>query len=73
VVLRQDLLQIVGEGPRLLGVAVGDMGDEVDDVVEGFDRLGRRGGGGDEEDFFLGGILFPLLQEFFLVGPWFNR
>lgn len=68
VVLRQDGLEVLREGPRLFEVAVGDVGDEVDDVVEGLDGLARRGRGRDEEDFLLGLILLPLLEEVVLVG-----
>lgn len=47
MVLGEDGLQIFGEVAGLLGVAVGDVGDEVDEVVEG---LGLLGGGRGRRD-----------------------
>lgn len=69
MMLGQYGLQIVREGPGIFGVAFGDVGNQVDDVVEGLDRVGSGGGGRDEEDLSLRLILLPLLQELFLVRP----
>jgi hypothetical protein len=71
MVLCHNLLQVIGEGACLVGVAVGYVGNEVDDVVEGLDRLACCCSGGDEKDLFLGNILLPLFQELFFVGSGF--
>lgn len=68
MVLRQDGLEVFGEALCFFDVAVGDVGDEVDDVVEGLDGLARRGRGRDDEDLLLGLILLPLLEEVVPVG-----
>lgn len=68
MVLRDDGLEVIGERPRLLGVAVGDVGDEVDEVVERFGRLSRRRRGRHEEDLALGLVLIPLPPEVVNVG-----
>jgi hypothetical protein len=61
MVLLQYSLQIVGEACCLAGVAIRDMGNEVNEVMKGFDVLRCRRRGCREEDLTLTLILSPLL------------
>lgn len=67
MMLCQNGLEIVREGRCLLFVAIGNVSDQVDNVVEGHNRVSGRRGGRHEKDLALSLILFPLLQKLFLV------
>lgn len=43
MVLRQDSFQVFGKGSRLFDVAIGDVCDQVNNVVEGLDGFGSGG------------------------------
>ena len=61
MMLCQNLLEVVGESCGLLLVAIGDVSDQIDNVVERLDRIGACGGRRNEENLALSLILFPLL------------
>jgi hypothetical protein len=68
MVLGEDGLEVVRENLGLFGVAIGNVCDQVDEVMERLRLLGRGRRGGNEEDLALGLILVPLPPEIVDVG-----
>lgn len=67
---RKYLYQLIGKLSRCFRVAVGQMGDEVDELAEGYNAgisCRRRC---LKEDFFLAAILAILCFEFRLIRAW---
>ena len=67
--LGEEGLEVVGEGSRKVGVAVRNMGDQVNQVVELADIVNGGGRGGGEEDLLLGIVGEPLVVKLLRVGP----
>jgi hypothetical protein len=68
MVLGEDVLQLVWEVFCFFGVALGDVGDQVDEVVEGLDEAGARVRRCEKEQLSLRLVLFPLSEEVIFVG-----
>lgn len=67
--LCEDKFEIVGEGSRVFGIALGNVGDQIDRVMEGFNRVGCSRCGRSEENLSLRLILLPLLKKLLFVRP----
>jgi hypothetical protein len=68
MVLVQELLQMVRVGAGDFGVEVGDVGYQVNEVVELPDVVARDGRGRRDEDLPLRIVCEPLVEEFLGVG-----
>jgi hypothetical protein len=67
VVFVQYQLQVVWVRLCFFGVAVGNVRNQVNHVVEGFDRISRSARRIGEENLSLGLVLLPLFQEVVFV------
>lgn len=68
MVLGQELLEVVKVGGGDIRVEIGDVGDEVNEVVEFLVVFAGSGGRGRDEDLSLGVVCEPLVVELLSIG-----
>lgn len=67
MMFRKHLLEVLGKLPSILRVAIGNMGDQVDQVVERLDEVGARKRWRLEKELSLGLVLTPLSNKIIFV------